>query len=118
LEDKYPILDEKSVDDFLAIMKRERLKTLSSQLPSKDCGDCGFKSCQEMAEHLLMKKISIDKCPHLTAQLILTVNGEQIQMKDFVQNIIGKGIEGMIQTLKGVPINPQRIVIQILHDKS
>jgi molybdopterin-guanine dinucleotide biosynthesis protein B len=118
LEEKYPIFDEKGVDGFLAIMKRERLKFLYSQLPLKDCGDCGFISCKEMAENLLTKKISIDKCPHLTAQSILTVDGEQIPMKDFVQNIIGKGIEGMIQTLKGVPNTPKRIVIQIIHDQS
>jgi len=116
LEDKYPVLNEQDVDGFLSIMKSERAKTLIAKLPLMNCGDCGFSTCQEMAEQLMQKKTSFNKCPHLTAQTFLQVDDEQIQMKDFVQNIISQGIEGMLQTLKGVPRNPKKIVIQIEHE--
>jgi molybdopterin-guanine dinucleotide biosynthesis protein B len=116
LEEKYPILEEKDVNGFLSIMKSERAKTLISKLPLLNCGDCGFSNCQEMADQVMQKKASFDKCPHLTAKTFLQVDDEPIQMKDFVQNIISQGIEGMVQTLKGVPRNPKRIVIQIEHD--
>jgi len=116
LEDKYSVLDEQDIDGFLSIMKSERTEILISKLPLMNCGDCGFSSCQEMAEQLMLKKVSFDKCPHLTAKTFLQVDNEPIQMKDFVQNIISQGIEGMIQTLKGVPRNPKKIVIQIERD--
>jgi hypothetical protein len=33
----------------------------------------------------------------------ITVDGKEIPIKDFVQDIIGQGIEGMIKTLNMVP---------------
>ena len=115
LEGKYPVLNEQDVNGFLSIMKGERAKNIISKLPMLNCGDCGFTDCQEMADQIMQKTASFNKCPHLTAQTFLQVDDEQIQMKDFVQNIISQGIEGMVQTLKGVPRNPKKIVIQIEH---
>ncbi len=113
LDEKYPVLDEKNGGAFVSIIKQHRLKSITSNLPGTNCGDCGFQSCEEMAENILFKKVSFDKCPHISKLLTLRIDGKEIYMKDFVQNIICKGIEGAIQTLKGVPRNPQKIVIEI-----
>lgn len=37
-------------------------------LPKTNCKDCGFATCLAMAMALAQKKISLDKCPHVTAE--------------------------------------------------
>ena len=116
LDEKYPIFEEKDVSKLLTIVKNQRLESILKNLPLKNCGECGFENCEEMAKNLMTKKVSFDKCPHTTSKLNLKIDGESIYVKDFVQNIIRKSIEGMIQTLKSVPRNPQKIEITIESD--
>ena len=37
-------------------------------LPKTNCKECGFATCLAMAMALAQKKISLDKCPHVTAK--------------------------------------------------
>ncbi|NVM54400.1 MAG: molybdopterin-guanine dinucleotide biosynthesis protein B [Candidatus Helarchaeota archaeon] len=113
LDKIYPVIKEKDTESLILIVKNLRHYQILSYLPGTNCGDCGFQDCEEMAQNLLLKKVSIDKCPHMTAKLTLEVDGNQIYIKDFVQNIIRKSIEGMLQTLKNVSRNPRKIIIQI-----
>ncbi len=115
---KYPVVKETDTNALLTIIKNHRHYQILANLPSKNCGECGFKDCEEMADQLLKKKVSFDKCPHMTAELTLTVDGNQILVKDFVQNIIRKAIEGMLETLKGIPRKPREITIHIGYEKN
>jgi len=113
LNKNYIFLEETQTDKFISILMERRLKEIQSYLPGMDCGNCGFQDCNEMAQNLLLKKVSFKKCPHIAAKLILEVDGTQIYVKDFVQNILRGSIEGMLQTLKNVPRKPKRIDIHI-----
>ena len=37
-------------------------------LPKTNCKDCGFATCLAFAMALAQKKVSLDKCPHVTAK--------------------------------------------------
>jgi len=37
-------------------------------LPKTNCKDCGFSTCLAFAMALAQKKVSLDKCPHVTAE--------------------------------------------------
>ncbi len=43
----------------------------------------------------------------------ITIDGKEIPIKDFVQDIIGQGIEGMVKTLNMVPIQYKEIKVTI-----
>lgn len=43
----------------------------------------------------------------------ITIDGKEIPIKDFVQDIIGQGIEGMVKTLNLVPIQYKEIKVTI-----
>ncbi len=113
LDKIYPVVQEKDQDTLIQIAKNQRHYQIVSLLPGKNCGDCGFQDCEEMAQNLLEKKASFSKCPHLAAKLTLKIDDEDVYMKGFVQNIIRGSIEGMLQTLKSVPRDPKKIFIQI-----
>lgn len=38
------------------------------KLPKTNCGDCGFPTCLAFAMQLANKKISLDKCPHISEE--------------------------------------------------
>jgi len=117
LDKTYPVIDERDTETFLKIIKDERHHQILSILPQRNCGECGLKDCEEMARQLLEKKVSFNKCPHMTAKLTLEIDDTQIPVKAFVQNFLRGSIEGMLQTLKGVPKHPKKMSILIQYDE-
>ncbi len=89
------------------------IRSILKQTPLLNCGDCGYKSCAAFAKAVWEKQIELMNCPQLTGKLVLEVDGEVVATKQFVQDIIAKGIYGMITSLKGVPLNPKRINITL-----
>ena len=51
-----------------------------------------------------------DQKPVLVAEL--TVNGQEIELSDFVQDIIGRAVIGMVTSLKGVT-DVQKVTLNI-----
>jgi len=44
-------------------------------LPKTNCKDCGFATCLAFAMALAQKKVSLDKCPHVTAEAKAALEG-------------------------------------------
>jgi len=44
-------------------------------LPKTNCKDCGFPTCLAFAMQLAAKKVSLDKCPHVTEEAKKTLEG-------------------------------------------
>jgi CO dehydrogenase/acetyl-CoA synthase gamma subunit (corrinoid Fe-S protein) len=55
---------------------------LSEFLPEIDCGDCGFSSCVEFAEALILKTADVNKCPHLDDEVVRLLNAALSFNKD------------------------------------
>ncbi len=84
----------------------ERLADLvekhSFMLPNIDCGMCGF-TCSEMARMIVKGKKTVKDCVVLSQRPKVTVkiDGQVLPMKDWVQDLVGKTIEGMLSAMKG-----------------
>ena len=51
--------------------ERERYilgKSLKERLPNLNCGECGFKSCNEFIRSVLSGKVSENTCPHIKSK--------------------------------------------------
>ncbi len=46
-------------------MMEHSLESYLARLPGLDCGQCGFRTCRELAAHLLDKPEDITRCVHL-----------------------------------------------------
>lgn len=44
-------------------------KNLAKMLPGADCGQCGFKCCQDYAEAVLHTEADEDKCPYAAKEV-------------------------------------------------
>lgn len=71
-------------------------------LPNINCGLCGF-DCYEMAKLIVEGKKSTDNCVVLNSKpkVIVRVDGKELPMKDWVQEVVEKTIKGMLSAMKG-----------------
>lgn len=70
-------------------------------LPGLDCGQCGRKSCRELAVQIISGRASAHDCQALRSSVEILVNGRPLGMNHFVSNIIRGSIMGMLSGLKG-----------------
>ncbi len=71
-------------------------------LPEIDCEHCGYKSCREFALAVLAGKRRWDGCPTLRERVVLRVDGKQVYLNPFMQDLIAGLIGGLLSSLKGV----------------
>ncbi|HEY0196616.1 MAG TPA: molybdopterin-guanine dinucleotide biosynthesis protein B [Methanobacterium sp.] len=104
VEDEYTI---KNVDVFslkdediisLVDLVEERTYGLIS---NADCVNCGYQSCLEMAQAIIKGEISEEKCKMKKFEEVeLFIKDKNIPLNPFVQDILKKGVIGMLSTLK------------------
>lgn len=85
------------------VEKKIELFRILDRLPMKNCGECGYQSCQEFAEGVYKGEVKLEDCRQLISESIkITVNDEEISLGRFPSNIIKNSILGMMKSLKGV----------------
>lgn len=102
--DEYTI---KNVDVFnikeedigpLVDLVEERTYGLISNM---NCGECGYENCLDMAQNIVKGEISEEKCKMKKFNEVeLFVQDKNIPLNPFVQDIVKKGVLGMLSTLK------------------
>ena len=80
-------------------------------LSGLNCGNCGYDSCKKLAAAILAGEAKIEDCVVQSAGAArLRVNGKQVPMNRFVQDVMRNIVLGVIRTLKGVE-KPERFEI-------
>lgn len=70
-------------------------------ISNTDCGNCGYNTCTEMAKGIVKGDISEEKCKMKKfSEVKLFIEDKNIPLNPFVQDILKKGILGMLKTLK------------------
>ena len=94
-------------------MSKQKINDILKTLGNKDCKQCGYETCLELAKAIEKGIESVSKCVYLV-NVTLTIDGKDIVIKEFVQNFIAGSIIGMITTLQGVPGNFKSMEIKII----
>jgi molybdopterin-guanine dinucleotide biosynthesis protein B len=71
-------------------------------LPNINCGLCGL-NCYEMAKLIVKGEKTTEDCVVLSSKpkVIVKIDGKELPMKDWVQELVEKTIKGMLSTMKG-----------------
>ncbi|MGC9005933.1 MAG: (Fe-S)-binding protein, partial [Candidatus Micrarchaeia archaeon] len=103
---------ENTVIDFngdlgslISYIERElEIEKIVKKLPNFNCGECGFKTCRDLAEKILNNERRLEDCRYYNPEAVMhiEVNGREIYLSPFVQNIVKNTITGMLSSLKGV----------------
>ncbi len=92
-------------------VERRALENILGSLPRKDCGLCGYSSCEVFAQAYL-KGVNV-RCVHTQQSVRLLVNDYEIMLNPFVSNLIASLVNGLVNTLKGIPLRRDKIVIEV-----
>ncbi len=103
-----PVVDAVSEAGRLADLVEERAFEVP---PALDCGFCRYKSCIGLATAIARGEATIKECTVLSSRVRLVVDGEEIALNPFVQDILANVLGGIVATLKGVPEKPSRVEI-------
>jgi molybdopterin-guanine dinucleotide biosynthesis protein B len=93
------------LDPLISYIEKElEIEKVVKKLPNFNCGECGFKTCRELAEKILNNERRLEDCRYFNPEAIMQieVNGRYIYLSPFVQNIVKNTITGMLSSLKGV----------------
>jgi molybdopterin-guanine dinucleotide biosynthesis protein B len=86
-------------------------------LQGHDCGKCGYKSCSLLGKALILGEADVSKCFHnLSGGVAVKVNGENMQLNNYVQNVFQNILLGLIKTLK-LCKPPQKIEVSFEVDE-
>lgn len=67
------------------------------------CGECGYKSCHELAKAIIAGTANLRGCPlYGRKDVVLEVNGKTVPLKSFPSMFIKKVLLGMVSSLNGV----------------
>lgn len=70
-------------------------------ISNADCGNCGYENCMDMAQNIIKGETSEEQCKMKKFNEVeLFVQDKNVPLNPFVQDILKKGILGMLSTLK------------------
>ncbi len=95
---------------FNAVTQAAKLADLVEQkafekLPDLNhCGECGYPTCYDLAKAKVQKPAEVQGCVLPKKEsLVLKINGVQVPLKVFPEQIIRSTLEGMLLSLDNVP---------------
>ena len=104
------------------VKKKTAILEISKSLAGLNCGKCGNKSCEEMAEAIYEGRAKPEGCIVLKKMLALNakikIDGYEVPLQPFVSEFIRKTVLSMISSLKNVSIKgDERIYIEVSKSK-
>lgn len=116
-ESKFPDTPVYDFEEVVSALKEMLADSILKGLPGLDCKHCGYDSCRDFAKAILRGEAAIKDCEVLTTDMAtLKVDGKNVPIGRFPQQIIRGVILGVLDTLKGVKKHPQRIEITVKAD--
>lgn len=84
-------------------------------LPGLDCGSCNYDDCLGFGRALIARETSLERCVGFLPDFGLRVDGENILLGAFVQEVTRNVILGLVRSFKGIE-SPQRVEINFKVD--
>jgi len=98
------VLKNPMVDEVLEYIEREvAIEKIMRELPNFNCGECSHKNCREMAEAIYRGEDDFKGCRYWNPDAVISVkvNGKDIYMGKFAQDVVVKTINGLLSAFKG-----------------
>ncbi len=109
------IMANPNIEDVIGYIEREvEIEHILNKLPNFNCGECGHRNCEEMARAIYKGEDDFKNCRYWNpnANISVQVNGKEIYMGKFAQDVVVNTISGLLSSFKGVK-KPKDILIKI-----
>jgi molybdopterin-guanine dinucleotide biosynthesis protein B len=113
-EAKFPKTPVHDFEEVVSALKEMLADSILRSLPGLNCKHCGYDSCRDFAKAILRGEATIKDCEVLATNIAtLKIDGKNIPIGKFPQQIIRGIVMGVLETLKGVGKHPHRIEITV-----
>lgn len=109
-----PVINCLKEPDRLVNLVIEKAFEVLPNVEKECCGVCGF-SCYELCSRILKKESTRNDCVISKSNVKLFVNGRQVDMVPFVQNILKNAVLGVVSELDGYQPNA-KITVELGDD--
>ena len=99
------IMRNPNIEDVLNYIEKEvKIERIMKELPNFNCGECNHRNCREMAEAIYNGEDDFKNCRYWNPNAVISVkvNGKDVYMGKFAQDVVIKTITGMLSAFKGV----------------
>ncbi len=99
------VMRDPDLDEVLEYIEREvEVERIMRQLPNFNCGECSHRNCREMAEAIYHGEDDFSGCRYWNPDAVISVkvNGREIYMGRFAQDVVVGTISGLLSSFKGV----------------
>jgi hypothetical protein len=100
-------------EKLVALLESQLQTIFINQLPGIDCKSCGYNSCEEFAKAVHAGETDVRQCITMFTKVDLTINGKNVVIKGFVQDLFRAVVMGIVKELKEVPETIQQVDLQI-----
>jgi len=98
------------LDRLTDLVYSRAVEFLEAQTAKANCGYCGYPTCRAFAEAYIRGEARL-WCP-VASDVKLSVDGKPIPLNPFVKNALRSTIDGFLDSLKGVPQQRKRVIIE------
>jgi molybdopterin-guanine dinucleotide biosynthesis protein B len=113
-QDEIPVISIEEVDYLTDLVEQKAFPIL----PELDCHGCGYDSCLDFGKALLNGESKLENCVGYIQDFNLLINGEEIILGPFVQDVTKSVVLGLVSSFKGVD-KPRKVVLNFdLGEKS
>ena len=114
LKADFPEMKVHDLEEAVSAVKEMLAKDPLQNLPSLNCGHCGYDTCLELANAISAGEATKNDCKVFSTSLAtLEVDGKIIPLSMFPQKILRGVIMGVLNNLRGVDKHPKKITINI-----
>lgn len=113
---KFPqaVLRESSeMDKIYSTLKKKYLQQYVKELPEKDCGACGYKTCASYRRAILKGEAKPGRCSFDRWRVKVYVDNSLISLSPYPESVAQRMIGAFLSTLHGVPKDYGRVEIYL-----
>ncbi len=70
------------------------------RLPATNCKRCGRRRCSDLAREIFEGSAKDDECVYLTDRVVLQIDGKDVTLSPFVQDVVDKTVRGLVGSLR------------------
>lgn len=106
-----PILEKGNYSDLADLVENKAVMPVGNL----QCGKCGYETCREFVLASIRGEASKEGCVALKGALEITVDGKEVPLKPFVEDLLLNILTGAVSSLKGT--EGREIEIKIRKDE-
>jgi len=113
---KFPlaVLRERSeIDRIYSTLKKKYIQQYVRELPEKDCGACGYKTCAAYGRAILKGETKLGRCSVESWRVKVYVDDTPVKLSPYPESVAERMIEAFLSTLHGVRKGYRKVEIYL-----